>query len=132
MQVRMNKDIREYSESVFLGLSVRQLLFSAMAAASAVIAYFAFRDRLGTETTSWICMLVAAPFAFLGFFKYHGMSAERFLAAFIKSEVLEPKVLVLRPENAYFMALKGIRKEDRRKKDDKIRKDKVCAGEGTI
>lgn len=132
MRVRMNKDIREYSESVFLGLSVRQLLFSALAAGAAVTVYFTLRGRLGTEAVSWICILAAAPFAFLGFFKYHGMSAERFLAAFLRSEVLEPKVLVLRPQNAYFGALKGIYKEDRRFKDDKVRKDEGCSGKRAV
>ena len=32
---------------------------------------------LGTETTSWICIIAAAPFAALGFVKYNGMTAEK-------------------------------------------------------
>lgn len=50
-------------------------------------------------------MLGAAPFAACGFFKYHGMTAEQFLWAFIKSEILYPKKLSFRPENLYYSCM---------------------------
>lgn len=39
----------------------------------------------------------AAPFALLGFVKYNGMTAEKFMWAWIKSEVLIPKDFVSIP-----------------------------------
>ena len=108
MEVKINKEIRDYSESVFFGLSLRQLVFSALAIGVAAGLYFMLRGRLGTETLSWVCILAAAPFAALGFVKYHGMTAERLLEAFLRSEVLGPKELTFAPENAYYEALKGI------------------------
>ena len=53
-----------------------------------------------------MCVLGAAPFAALGFIRYHGMNAEQLLWAWIKSEILIPKRLVFRPENLYYEALK--------------------------
>lgn len=53
-----------------------------------------------------MCVLGAAPFAALGFVRYHGMNAEQFLWAFIKSEVLVPKRLTFHPENIYYQILK--------------------------
>ena len=50
-------------------------------------------------------MLGAAPFAACGFFKYHGMTAEQFLWAFIKSEILYPKKLSFRSENLYYSCM---------------------------
>ena len=38
-----------------------------------------------------------------GFVKYHGMTAEQFIWAWIKSEILMPKKLVFRSENLYLM-----------------------------
>ena len=108
MEVKINKDIREFSESVFLGLSVRQLVFSALAIGVAVLLYFTLRSSLGTETVSWLCILGAAPFAAMGFVRYHGMSAERLLWTFFRSEVLEPKVLPFASKNACFEAFRGI------------------------
>lgn len=40
-----------------------------------------------------------------GFFKYHGMNAEQFLWAVIKSEVLYPKRLLYQTENLYLSCM---------------------------
>lgn len=32
---------------------------------------------VGNEEIGWMCILGAAPFAACGFFKYHGMTAEK-------------------------------------------------------
>ena len=47
----------------------------------------------------------AAPFAACGFFRYHGMTAEQFAWAVIKSELLYPKRLVFKSENLYFSCM---------------------------
>ena len=107
MEVRINKEIRQYTESVFFGLSLRQLVFSVLAIGVAIGLYFILRGRFGTETVSWMCVLGAAPFAVMGFFTYNGTHAERFILTFICSEVLGPKRLVFGPQNVYFEALRG-------------------------
>lgn len=106
MEVKINREIRDYTESMFFGLSLRQFLFSVIACGVATGLYFLLRPYVGTETVSWMCVLGAAPFAVLGFFKYHGMTAEQFIWAWMKSEILMPKRLVFRPENIYYEALK--------------------------
>ena len=106
MEVKINREIRDYTESMFFGLSLRQFFFSVLACGVAVGLYFLLHPYVGTETVSWMCVLGAAPFAALGFFKYHGMTAEQFVWAWIKSEILMPKRLVFRPENIYYEALK--------------------------
>ena len=75
MEVKINKDIREFSESIFFGLSMRQFIFSIMACLVAVVLYFLLKPFFGIETLSWMCILGAAPFAALGFIKYNGMTA---------------------------------------------------------
>ncbi len=37
MEVRINKEVRDYQESIFFGLSLRQLLFALLAVLVAVI-----------------------------------------------------------------------------------------------
>ena len=93
MEVKINREIRNYTESMFFGLSMRQCVFSLLAVLVAVGLYFLLKPYAGTETVSWICVLGAAPFAALGFFTYHGMTAEQFLWAWLRSELLEPKEL---------------------------------------
>lgn len=101
----MNKEIRDYQESMFFGLDFRQCFFSVLAVLAAVGIYFSTHSLLGEEVTGWLCVLGAAPFAACGFFKYHGMNAEQFLWAFIKSEVLYPKRLIYRTENLYLSCM---------------------------
>jgi hypothetical protein len=106
LEVKINREIRNYTESMFFGLSLRQFVFSLLAVGVAVITYFLLRPYMGIETLSWMCILVAAPFAALGFIKYNGMTAEKFLWAWIKSEFLIPKKLMFYSTNVYHDALK--------------------------
>lgn len=106
MEVKINKEIRNYTESMFFGLSMRQFIFSALACGVAVGLFFLLRGRFGTETLSWMCILGASPFAMMGFVKYNGMTAEQFVWAWIKSEFLMPKKLMFHPDNLYYETLK--------------------------
>ena len=105
MEIKINKEIRDYQESIFMGLSMRQFIFAALAVGVAVGVYFGLRNVFGTETVSWLCVVAAFPFAILGFVKYHGMTAEQFIKAYIQSEFLMPKQLISRPVNLYAQIL---------------------------
>ena len=122
MEVKINREIRDYTEFMFFGLSMRQFFFSVIACVVAVGVYFFLRNKVGVETVSWMCVLGAAPFAALGFVNYHGMNAEQFVWAWIKSEILLPKRLLFQPENIYYEVLKS--SKGRRGKEVKGRHDK--------
>ena len=92
---------------MFFGLSMRQFIFSVLACGVAVGLYFILRPYFGVETLSWMCILGAAPFALLGFITYHGMTAEQFIWAWLRSEMLERKELKFEDSNYYYAALKG-------------------------
>ena len=70
------------------------------------VSIFLLKPYVGTETVSWMCILGAAPFAALGFVKYNGMTAEKFIYAWIKSEFLMPKKLTFRSTNTYYELFK--------------------------
>ena len=108
MEVKINKDIRQYSESIFFGLSMRQFIFSILACLVAVGLYFILRPYFGIETLSWMCILGAAPFAILGFVKYNGMTAEQFLIAWFRSKFLMPSHFVFKSDNYYAMKYQNI------------------------
>ena len=133
MEVKINKDIREFSESIFFGLTMRQFIFSLLACVIAVILYFTLKPFFGIETLSWICILGAAPFAVLGFVKYNGMIAEKFIVAFIKSEFITPKRLTFKSKNIYAEVFKptiernlknGLVKPQHKHKEKKNKKPK--------
>mgnify|MGYP002514171883 CR=1 FL=1 len=106
MEVKINKDVREYTESMFFGLSLRQFIFSFIALVVAVVIYFWIKPFWGVETVSWMCVLGAAPFAALGFVNYHGLNAEQLLWVWLKSEIIEPKKLIFESSTLYYDVLK--------------------------
>ena len=77
MEVKINREIRNYAESMFFGLSMRQSVFALLAIAVAVGLYFILKPYVGTETVSWMCILG------------------------------EPRQLKCVPTNIYYEALKG-------------------------
>ena len=116
MEVRINREIREYTESMFFGLTLRQFIFSVLACAIAVLIYFTFKPALGLETVSWVCIIAAAPFAAIGFLKYNGMTAEKFIAAWMRSEILLPEHLCFGNTNLYYNMFRESAEESRKKK----------------
>jgi len=114
MEVKINREIRDYTEAVFFGLSLRQCAFAALACLAAVGLYFLLSPYLMLETLSWVCILGAAPFAAIGFITYHGMTAEQFVWAWVKSECLTPKHLIYTPPNLYHDCVTNPLKEKKR------------------
>ena len=92
LEIKINREIRDYTESMFFGLSMRQFFFSLIGAGAAIVMYFVLRNAgAGTETVSWACMLAAAPFIAMGFITYNGMTAEQFAVQWVKSKFIEPQ-----------------------------------------
>ncbi len=108
MEIKINREIREYTESMFFGLNLRQFICSIFACASGVGLYFWLKPKVGTEIVSWACILGALPFAVLGFLRYNGLTAEEFIWAWVKSGLISQKKLIFLPENLWFALLAPI------------------------
>lgn len=125
MEVKINREIRNYTESIYFGLTLRQFICSLCACIVAVGLYFICSPFLNKEIVSWICILGAIPFAGVGFFKYNGMNLEDFIKNWLKSEILVPKELKFKTENIYYEMTKDIIENKQREefnKNDKINK----------
>lgn len=125
MEVKINREIRNYTESIYFGLTLRQFICSLCACIIAVGLYFICSPFLNKEIVSWICILGAIPFAGLGFFKYNGMNLEDFIKSWLKSEMLVPKELKFKTENIYYEITKDIIENKQREefnRNDKVNK----------
>ena len=111
MQFDINKEVRDYKETLFFGLNLRQCVCSALAIIVAIALYFSLKYRLSNEPLSWVCMLGAAPFAAMGFFKYQGMTAEQFAMNWVYTVLLEPKCFPFQIEGGIKLPHKKKRKE---------------------
>ena len=74
MNISINKDIEKYQESVVMGLTARQLIFSiASVACGGAIVLLTYR-YVGLTGSAYIAIPVVAPLALNGFYSYQGMS----------------------------------------------------------
>ncbi len=108
MEIRINKEIKDYHESLFFGLSARQFICSVAAVGTAVGVYFGLKDIVGKEMVSWLCVVCAAPLAAAGFFKYNGMQLEEFITAWFRSEFIYAGVRTFKSENILYNLYKEV------------------------
>ena len=101
MEIKIPKEVRQHSETIFFGLSTRQFVCAVLAVSAAIGTYFLTKGAIGKETASWVCIVAAAPLAVAGFFRYNGLTFEQFVWAFIKSQILCAGPRVFRSENLY-------------------------------
>ena len=106
MEIKVNKEIREYKETIFFGLSMRQFACAAVAVGTAVLLYLILYRFVGKQIASWVCIAGAAPIAIAGFFHNNGMVLEVFLWAWFKSEILLSGNRGWQTENYYAQLLK--------------------------
>ena len=84
-EIELNKEVLDYKESLFFGLSLRQFVCAGLAVMIAVIVWFMMREILAKEIRSWLCLIFACPFAAAGFFSFNGLTLEQFLWQMLKS-----------------------------------------------
>ena len=84
-EIELNKEVLDYKESIFFGLSLRQFVCASLAVMIAVIVWFGTRDILAKEIRSWLCLSLACPFAAAGFFSFNGLTLEQFMWQMLKT-----------------------------------------------
>ncbi len=122
MEIKINREVKNYKESIFFGMSLRQFICVIISCGLAVLTYFSFKDKLGLEITSWICIVSAFPFILVGFIKYNGMNFEDVIVAFIYSKFLIPSKLQFESNNMYLLLTEEYKNNEIRKE---LKRDKT-------
>lgn len=74
MVIEINKDIDRYQESVALGLTAKQLLFSAASVVVGGGMVLLLYQYIGLTGAAYVAIPCVAPIALGGFYSYNGMS----------------------------------------------------------
>lgn len=101
MDIKLNKEMRDFTENIFWGLNIRQTISLGVAVAGVVAIYFALDKYLKTEALSYIYILVTSLPAAIGWIKIYGLPFEKFLTNFYYTEFEIPKKLVYKSENQF-------------------------------
>lgn len=78
IEIRIPKEIKNYREKFFFGLTVRQCICAAAALLLCVPLYIFGGKFLPREVISWLVLIIAAPLMLVGFFRYNDMTFEKF------------------------------------------------------
>lgn len=84
IEIRIPKEIREYKEKIFLGMTVRQIICNTCAIAVCVPTYIYGKEYLGKELISWLVIILGLCIGMMGYYNYNGMTFEKFLVAVYK------------------------------------------------
>ncbi len=109
MEIKINKEIREYSEKVLFGLTARQFVLAVIAIAISLVLYFIIPFQ--TDIKLVICLIATSPFILMGFAKVQGHTVEEYIRR--RRDRVKTPELKIGNENIYFKAYQRYRHEER-------------------
>ena len=74
MVIEINKDIERYKESVVMGLTAKQLVYSVASVIAGGGIVLLLYPYIGMTPSVYVAIPVVAPIALGGFYSYNGMS----------------------------------------------------------
>lgn len=85
IEIRIPKEIKNYREKLFFGLTMRQCLCAGIALLICVPLYIFGNRFLPQEAVSWAVIIIAMPLMLAGFFRYNDMTFEKFASELANS-----------------------------------------------
>lgn len=84
MIIEINKDIDRYKESVIMGLTARQLIFSVLSVAVGGGIVLFFYPLIGMTPSVYLAIPAVAPVALGGFYSFNGMNFYEYMGRKLK------------------------------------------------
>ncbi|HEX3075944.1 MAG TPA: PrgI family protein [Lachnospiraceae bacterium] len=126
MIIEINKDLDNYKESVILGLTATQFLYSAGALLCGALVVFLLYSKVGLVLSCYIATPVVAPIALGGFYSKNGMSFATVIGKMIRNTFTN-RILTFSSTNTEMELLDAKRlAEMERKKEGQSRNDEAA------
>ncbi len=122
MIIEINKDIEKYQESVAMGLTAKQLVYSILALGSGCLIVFLLYEKIGLTFSCYVAVPIVAPIALCGFYAYNGMGFVEVFIRYMRS-IFRNKALVFK-SGGYREMREEIRAREEAQKRAAIRKAK--------
>lgn len=119
IEIKIPKEIRDYKEVIFAGLTLRQIICLSIAFLINVPLYLYTKPYIGDELASWLVMFTGVPIFLIGFIKFDGMSFEKYFKIMLQFNFLVPRKRKYKTENIYTIIF-----DEQRKSDEEILKSK--------
>lgn len=122
MNIAINKDIENYTESVVLGLTVRQLIFSVVSIVIGGGIVLATYKYVGLTASAYIAIPAVAPIAINGFYSYQGMRFSEVMKRKFKLLFNNPPLTYVSEESEKTIKKMQLEEEQKKKIQDKKNK----------
>lgn len=132
MNIAINKDIEKYQESVVMGLTAKQLIFSVCSVVIGGAIVLLTYKYVGLTGSAYIAIPAVAPIALNGFYSYQGMSFTQMFSKKLKlifynkpltyiSEEREPLIKKLRLEEEKIKQIEAKKNKKGKKKNGNVK-----------
>lgn len=74
MVIEINKDIEKYKETIALGLTARQMVYSVISLALGGTIVYLLYPYIGLTCSAYVAIPVVTPIALTGFYSFNGMT----------------------------------------------------------
>lgn len=101
IEIKIPKEIRDYKEVIFAGLTLRQIICLSIAFLINVPLYLYTKPYIGDELASWLVIFTGVPIFLIGFIKFDGMSFEKYFKIMLRFNFLVPRKRKYKTENIY-------------------------------
>ena len=122
MIIEINKDIEKYQESVAMGLTAKQLVYSILALGSGCLIVFLLYEKIGLTFSCYVAVPIVAPIALCGFYSYNGMGFREVFMRYMRS-IFRNKALVFQ-SSGYREMISEIKAKEEAEKRTEVRKTK--------
>ena len=123
--IEINQDIERYQETVLLGLTAKQLLFSAASVAAGGGIVLVLYPFIGLTASVYLIIPVVTPIALGGFYSYHGMSFYPCMRRKLRMLFANrPLVYVSTEREEELYLLSGKEKRNRKQKENSKKRSK--------
>jgi hypothetical protein len=122
MNIEINKDIEKYKETVVMGLTAKQLVFSIISVVMGAGIVLVTYKYVGLTASAYIAIPVVAPIAINGFYTYQGMTFRELFIRKMKHLFRNPRIGYVSKESE--LTIKQIRKDEEIKRKIEAKKKK--------
>ncbi len=124
MVIEISRDIDRYKETVAMGLTAKQLVFSAASVTAGGGLVLGLQCFIGMTLAVYIAIPVAAPVALGGFYSYNGMGFYEYMGRKLKMMFANRTLLYSSTEGGEAIREMQAEKMAEKKKADKKRRKK--------
>lgn len=122
MIIEINKDIDNYKESVVMGLTARQLIYSVLSVIVGGIVVLLTYKFVGLTISTYIAVPLVAPIALSGFYSYQGLTFMQMMKKKLQFAFCNPTLTYVSTEGEGELA-EIIKQENTDKKKSGKKKD---------